>query len=209
MKKIILCAILVCFFVVDTQAQEKEDIFSGFDRWQIRARAIAFGSSPYFYPSVNGVEYDFSTSISPELDITFFFTKKMSVELMLTATKHDVDLVRPGMVDAGSVNLLPPALTFQYHFYLGKFKPYLGAGLSYVMFSGEEAGQFTTIEYKDEIGYLVQGGLDFMLNDRWFINLDFKKMFLKTEITVDNDPDTTVEANLDPIIGGLGVGLKF
>lgn len=209
MKKIILCAILVCVFGFDGQSQGDDDIFSGFDRWQVRARAIAFSASPYYYPSVNGVEYDFTTSISPELDISFFFTKKMSIELMLTATKHDVDLVRPGMVEAGSVTLIPPALSFQYHFYAGDFKPYLGIGVSYVTFSGEEPGQFNSIAYKDEFGYLIQGGIDYMLSDKWFINLDFKKMFLKTEITVDNDPETTAEANLDPIIAGLGVGIKF
>lgn len=209
MKKIILSVILVCFFVFDGQAQSQEDNFSDFDRWQVRARAIVYAPAPYYYRTVNGVEIDFSTTFAPELDITFFFTRKFSAELALTTTKHDVEIVSQGNANAGSVRLIPPMINFQYHFYFGDFKPYIGAGLSYAMYSGDDSGQFTAVDYKDDIGYSVQGGLDYMLNDTWFLNLDFKKMFLKSEVTFNNDATTTVETNLDPIIAGIGVGMRF
>ena len=35
-----------------------------------------------------------------------------------------------------------------------------------------------------------------------------KKLFLKTDVTVNGAPDTS-EVNIDPLIVGLGVGMKF
>lgn len=209
MKKIILCAILVCFFGFDGQAQEEEDIFSGFDKWQVRARAIVFAPAPYYYKTVNGIEFNLSKTFAPEVDITYFFSKRISAELSLTATTHDVEIRSGEGANAGSVSMLPPILSFQYNFYIGDFKPYVGLGVNYTSFYGEEAGDFNSIEYKDDFGYVIQGGLDYMLNEKWFLNLDFKKMFLKTEVTVDNDTASTVEVNVDPIIAGFGVGMKF
>lgn len=209
MKKIILSILLVSFFAFEGQAQDQADNFSGFDRWQLRARAIVNAPAPYYYRTVNGVEIDFSTTFAPELDITFFFTRKFSAELMLTTTSHDVEIVSQGNANAGAVRLIPPMINFQYHFYFGNFKPYVGAGLSFVMFNEDGSGQFLSVDYKDEIGYGAQVGLDYMLNDKWFINLDFKKMFLKSEVTFNNNPMSTVETNLDPIIAGLGFGMRF
>ena len=97
----------------------------------------------------------------------------------------------------------------QHHFFLDNFKPYLGAGLNYTAFSDDDSGDLSAIEYKDQVGYILQAGIDYMITDKWFVNLDFRKMFLKTEVTANNDPDTTNEVNVDPIILGFGVGMKF
>lgn len=213
MKKIIFSAILACLFVFNVQAQDETTsndettLSDDYSKWQVRVRAIAVAPAPYFYDAINGFEPEISTTYAPEVDITYFLSKKISLELILATTKHDVE-IEDG-ADLGSVSILPPTLSLQYHFYLDDFKPYIGAGLNYTIFYGEDAGDLESIEYENAVGYALQGGVDYNLNDKWFLNLDFKKIFLKTEITPNNDDTNKVETNLDPLIIGFGVGMKF
>lgn len=215
MKKILLSALITCLFVFNVNAQEEENTTQeevntykkALNKWQLRVRAIAVSPSPYFYDAISGFEAEYSTAFAPEVDITFFMSRNMAFELMLATTKHEVEL--DNGADLGEVSLIPPTLSLQYHFFLDDFKPYIGAGIAYTIFYGEDAGDLDDIEYKNDFGYSIQAGVDYNLNDKWFLNLDFKKMFLKTEITPNNDNSSTVEANLDPLFLGFGVGMKF
>lgn len=207
MKKIIFSTILAFLFAFNAQAQEGETSNDDYNKWQARVRVLAVAPATYFYDDVNGVEVDISTSFAPEIDITYFFSRLMSAELMVTNSKHDVEIKGGG--NLGSISILSPTLSLQHHFYLNKFKPYVGAGLNYNMFHGEDAGDLDAIEYKNDVGYLLQGGIDYSLSDKWFINLDFKKVFLKTEVTANNDASSTSKMNVDPIMVGFGVGMKF
>jgi outer membrane protein len=208
MKKIILSTVLASFFVLNAQAQEEEtQLDTDYNKWQLRVRAVAVAPAPYFYDAISGFDPDISTAFAPEVDITYFLSKNIALEFMITTSKHDVEI--KDVSNLGSVSLLPPTLSLQYHFDLNNFKPYVGTGLNYTIFYGEDAGDLDAISYKNEIGYALQAGIDYNLNDKWFINLDLKKIFLKTEVTANNDNTSTVEANLDPLIMGFGVGMKF
>ena len=72
----------------------------------------------------------------PEIDFSYYITKNIAAELILAVgTRHDVIATKTGGADAnlGSVNLLPPTLTGQWHFNPDQtFDPYLGAGVSYL-----------------------------------------------------------------------------
>lgn len=53
-----------------------------------------------------------------------------------------------------------------------------------------------------------------MLNDKFFINVDAKKLFLNTDVTVDASnlaPGLSIPAkvDIDPWLFGVGVGMKF
>jgi outer membrane protein len=119
-----------------------------------------------------------------------------------------------GDIDLGSVWLLPPTLTGQYHFTGGDFVPYLGAGVNLTLFYGVDEGPVADdVEYDTAVGFALQGGFDFMLNDKWFLNLDVKKLFLNTTATVNATTalGATVDADVDinPWIFGFGVGVKL
>ncbi len=215
MKKILLSTLITCLFVfnvnaqdvVETSEEEVNTYTEAENKWQLRLRATAVAPAPYFYDNINGFDPDISTSFAPEIDITYFLSKRIALELMLTTSKHDVE-IEDG-ADLGSVSFLPPTLSLQYHFYADDFKPYIGAGINYTIFYGEDSGDLDKIEYKNQVGYGLQAGVDYNLNEKWFINLDFKKLFLKTEVTANDDDTSTVEANLDPLFIGFGVGMKF
>ncbi len=61
----------------------------------------------------------------------------------------------------------------------------------------------------------LQGGVDYMLTDKYFLNFDIKKLFLKTDVDVDASnavPGATsvpAKVNIDPLLIGFGVGMKF
>ena len=66
-------------------AQDTGDSVWSKDRWQIRGRII--GVAPDDDVPVNiGGEGDFSDAVVPELDISYFFTKNIAVELILATS---------------------------------------------------------------------------------------------------------------------------
>ena len=117
-----------------------------------------------------------------------------------------------GNIDLGSFDLVPPTLTAQYHFAPKKtFSPYVGAGLSYVLIPNEDPGAATAIRYDDGvIGYTLQAGFDYFLNEHWCLSFDVKKVWVGGDVEVDA-LGTTVKTSVDvdPLLIGLGVGYRF
>ena len=214
MRKLLFLAGLL--FTVSLSAQN----------WQVRLRGVAVQPNEKSDVSAIGGDVNISNSFIPELDFTYFFNKNVAAELILGTTKHDVKTTGSNLtaiggpasaeVDLGSVWLLPPTLTLQYHFYPTKtLKPYLGAGLNYTIFySVDEGSVVKGLDYDNAVGFALQGGLDYMLNDKYFLNFDIKKLFLKTDVNVDatnlaSGLKIPAEVNIDPLLIGFGVGMKF
>lgn len=89
--------------------------------WQIRVRAL--GVVPRDKGRVHqipGSEMDFSSTVIPELDITYYFTNNIAAELILGTTYSSIDgkgsLHTAGAGKLGKTWILPPTLTLQYHF---------------------------------------------------------------------------------------------
>lgn len=225
MKKVILGLVaLFAFQAGYTQNLKSSD----FLRWKMRLRVVGVVPDEKSDVTTIGGKVDVSNEIIPELDFTYFFTKNIATELILGTSKHDVKTVGSDIsavggptnynVNLGTVRLLPPTLTIQYHFNQDKdnvFKPYLGAGVNYTIFYDVKAGNVVKdIEYKNSLGYAFQAGFDLMVTDKFFINADIKKMFLKTDVTVDASnlaPNLSIPAKVDlnPLVLGMGVGMKF
>ena len=112
--------------------------------------------------------------------------------------------------DLGRAWLFPPSLTIQYHFTnFGAFQPYLGVGVNFTTFWGVRAGNnqwplyfapgstvgvggplgtnfvganasFYSLNITDSWGVVGQAGFDYMLNEHWGINFDFKYIQMET-----------------------------
>lgn len=205
MKKLIFSAILACLFMFDAQAQDDKTISSdNYSKWQIRFRALSVIPSPS--DNIDGVDVDISTAFTPEFDFTYFFNKNVAAELILATTKHDVEIENGA--DLGHVWLLPPTLNLQYHFYANDFKPYVGAGINYTIFYGVDGGDLDDIDYENTVGFSLQAGVDYNLTEKWFLNFDIKKLFLETNVTPEGATESS-KVGIDPLIIGLGVGMKF
>lgn len=210
MKKIIFSALIAFLFVFNAQAQDiNTETTNDYSKWQARFRVIAV--IPSLGDNLDGADVDISTSFVPELDFTYFFTKNIAAELILATTKHDVEVGNQfDSADLGHVWLLPPTLNLQYHFYAGDFKPYLGAGINYTIFYGIDAGDVVGMDYENSFGFSFQAGVDYNINDKLFLNLDIKQLLLSTDVDVDTGEGVLpVEVDINPLVIGVGVGMKL
>ena len=209
MKKLLFLSLILglsALTTVNAQDNNTNDN-ADFSKWQARFRIISV--IPSEGDDLDGADVGISTSFVPELDFTYFFNRNLAAELILGTSKHNVE-VEDADVDLGHVWLLPPTLNLQYHFYAGDVKPYIGAGVNYTIFYGVDEGDVVDMDYENSFGFSFQAGLDFNLNDKWFLNLDVKKLLLGTDVDVNTGEGILpVEVDIDPLIVGLGVGMKF
>jgi outer membrane protein len=188
--------------------------------WMIRLRALGVVTrNSGSVDTVAGSGLTTTDTVVPELDITYFFTPNIAAELILGTTPHTVS--GTGSIDGlpvGKAWLLPPTLTFQYHFTdLGAFKPYIGAGVNYTVFYSQSAGNATVggltvtdSHLHNSFGVALQAGFDYMLDRHWGLNFDVKKVFLRPDWNgTINGAAFTGKVNLDPWLIGTGVVYRF
>ncbi|WP_416899450.1 MAG: OmpW/AlkL family protein [Minwuia sp.] len=157
----------------------------------------------------------------PELDFTYFFTDNIAAELILATTRHQIkgQGALGGINNAASAWLLPPTLTLQYHFNPGgDLQPYVGAGINYTIFYGEDADGAlvgavgaTRVEAENSFGLAVQAGLDYRIADNVFLNLDVKYVRIDSDVTLTtaNAGVQRTDLNINPVIVGVGLGYRF
>jgi len=182
--------------------------------WQIRLRALGVVTdSGGTIDGILGSDLDYSNTIIPELDITYYLTDNWAVELILGAASANVNAA--GSVAAlgkvGDVWMLPPTLTLQYHFTnFGAFKPYVGAGVNYTFFFDQSGDAVDTLDVEDSWGWALQAGFDYMIDEHWGLNVDVKKIFLEPDFTARlGSTVLTGKADLNPWLIGAGVTYRF
>ena len=183
--------------------------------FMIRARGIGvFPLNSSSSISVIGGHVDATNTGAPELDFSYFITDNIALELIAATTKHDVSAVNSlagARVAAGSVWVLPPTLTLQYHFLPHqRFSPYVGAGLNATFFYGAHAagGAVTSISFDNNVGAAVQAGIDYNVAGPWFLNVDVKQIFLNTTANI-NHGVIKAKTALNPLVAGAGIGYRF
>ncbi|HEX8611839.1 MAG TPA: OmpW family outer membrane protein [Telluria sp.] len=204
MKSKLLAAVAVSMLglvAVEAQAQDGP--------WLVRARAAHLNPADKSTP-VAGVGASDRISVSdktiPELDVSYFFTPNLAAELVLTyPQKHDV------MLDGakiGTFKHLPPSLLGQYHFNpIGQFKPYLGAGINYTRISKVKLLNGAGDLESDSVGLAVQAGVDFKIDKNWSLNLDVKRINIRSDVMIGGAKVSTVK--VDPVLIAVGVGYRF
>jgi len=176
--------------------------------WLVRVRAVNLDSAN---KDSTGLDLSINNKVIPEFDVSYFITPQFALELVLTYPQKQT--IRSGGTDIGSLKHLPPTLTAQYHFTgLGAFKPYVGAGLNYTRCSrlrfhpAVQAALQPSLD-KNSWGLAVQAGIDYEFQKNWYLNLDVKKVQIRTDVS---SAGTKVgEFKVDPWLIGVGVGLRF
>ena len=200
MKKTLLAAAALCAL---TSGAAMAQNYPQDGKWMVRARAVHLDSAN---KDSTGLDLSVNNKMIPELDISYFFTPNFAAELILTyPQKHDV---RAGGAKIGSLKHLPPTLLAQYHFTnLGAFKPYLGAGINYTRFSSVDILGGALNVKKNSFGPALQVGFDYALDKNWSLNLDVKKVQIKTDVRSFGNKVGSFKA--DPLLVGVGVGYRF
>ncbi|OWW21890.1 OmpW/AlkL family protein [Noviherbaspirillum denitrificans] len=177
--------------------------------WQVRARAVNINTADKSDP-VGGTgpadQITVSNKTIPEVDITYFLTPNIAAELILTyPQKHKVYL---SGTQIGTFKHLPPTLTVQYHFApAAQINPYVGAGVNYTRISNVNLLGGTGDLENSSFGLALQAGVDFKLDKNWSINLDVKKVQIRSDVFVGGAKASAVK--VDPLLVGVGLGYRF
>lgn len=192
------CAMVIGAFLFSTGAQ------AGKGDWLVRLRAVDIETQSKSSP-LAGV--DVEDRVIPEVDFSFFLTKELALELVLTyPQKHDVS---NGAV-IGSLKHLPPTLTLQYHFLPdANFRPYVGAGINYTRFSNVNLASGTLDVDRNSWGAALQAGIDIEVGKDKFVNLDVKKVYMETDVKAAATGAVVTNLKIDPVLIGVGFGWRF
>jgi outer membrane protein len=191
---------------IASQAQSAEE-----NPWMVRVRAVDLlwqnSQSGYI---VQGADVKAANKVIPELDVSYFFTKNIAAELVLTYPQTIDINYTSSQTKLGSIKALPPSLLLQYHFTdFGAFKPYVGAGVNYTIFtSRNNLGNGAYSVDNSSFGAVGQVGMDYMFDKNWGLNVDLKYATMSTNVT------TAAGANggkltLNPWMPAVGVTYKF
>lgn len=156
--------------------------------------------------TLEALKVDVKDDTIPEVDFTYMLTNNVGVELILGTSKHTLTA---GGADIGSVKVLPPTVTAQYHFNpQGQFRPYVGAGVNYTRFYSlkDKSGLKLTVD-KNSFGPALQVGMDTPLTKDIFLNFDVKKVWIKTKVKAGGADAGTLD--IDPLVTSVGIGTKF
>jgi outer membrane protein len=196
-KTCIGAALAACLLPIAASAAPADD-----GAFIVRGRAL-------YLHSANNDDTGLGLSINhktfPELDLTWFATPNLALELVLTyPQKHDVRL---GGSTIGTVKHLPPTLSLQYHFTgLPGWRPYVGAGVNYTRFSNVNLPAGVGID-KNSVGLALGAGADVALGNGWLLNVDLKKVQIRTDVSVGGVNQGTFK--IDPVLFSVGVGRRF
>lgn len=211
MKRFALAAAVAAATLASGAAQAQAQQTEG--NWMVRVRALRLDPANDFNSNIPAVVPNNSVEVSektiPEVDISYFFTKNIAAELVLTIPqKHDVSVAGTNI---GTFKHLPPSLLLQYHFNPeGTFRPYVGAGLNYTILGSEKMsalGGDVTLE-NDSFGGVLQLGFDYKISQNVFFNVDVKKIQIRTDV-YHSAAGNIGELKVDPLLWGMGVGYRF
>lgn len=170
----------------------------------VRTRAVYLDSAN---KDATGLGLTINNKVIPELDISYFLSPNLAMELILTyPQKQTVNSTVVGG-DIGTFKHLPPTLTFQYHFTGMGFRPYLGAGLNYTNITAVSILNGAVGLKHNSYGLAVQAGADIPLGGGWLLNFDAKKVQIGTHVYLSGADKGTFKVN--PWLLSAGVGMRF
>ena len=193
---------------VASQAQS-----SGDNPWMVRVRAVDLLWQNGQTDTVSALNVKAENQIIPELDISYFFTKNIAAELVLTYPQQVNITAGAGNTNVGKITALPPSLLIQYHFTeLGAFKPYVGAGVNYTIFGNRQnfpaLGNSVTVD-QSSLGVVAQIGADYMFDKNWGLNIDLKYAAISTNVNTVAGGTNLGKLTLNPWMPAVGVTYKF
>ncbi len=136
--------------------------------------------------------------------------------------KHEVNGAGAisGVGKLADTKALPITLIGQYRFLDANaaFRPYVGAGASYVKFYNTNGtgvltaitnpgGPGTNVSFESKLAPTLQLGGVFNINERWYLEASYIKTFITTRGTLSTGQ--TIDVKLDPSAYSFQVGYKF
>ncbi|MBW3698237.1 outer membrane protein OmpW [Vibrio sp. T187] len=162
---------------------------------------------------------EFGVDSNTQLGLTFGYmlTDNVSLEVLAaTPFSHTISVNTVG--DVAETKHLPPTFMLQYYFGEANsdIRPYVGVGINYTVFfdesltsTGKTAG-LTDVSLDDSWGLAGNIGVDYMVNEDWFLNASvwYADIDTTAKYTTASDSFST-DVSIDPWVFMIGGGYKF
>jgi outer membrane protein len=155
--------------------------------------------------------------------VNIFWGQHLSTEFSASAVNPEArSRVRASGPNAGnsigSLKMIPITATLQFHLAPnGRIDPYFGAGAAYVLFDNlsniHDAGNLglNSINFKDDVGLVVNGGIGFGLTNNIALLADVKYVPLKSAATAvfANGTSASQDIKVNPVLFSAGLSFRF
>jgi len=201
------------------QADSLALIGPDFSRWTIRGGVTSLsladrvdlnvGGAPFAGAALSTYEH-----ATPTVQVGYFLLPNVALNATL-GVPPTIDVHGGGSIGAlptlGRVTYGPMALTAQFHpLRSGRIRPWLGAGLSYMIVFGTDDGAFQNLEVGNDLGFAFEAGSDFMISQRWSLFAEVKKALLRPVTTgTFNGLPVVGQTRLDPWAFTIGGAVRF
>lgn len=165
--------------------------------------------------SVNGDSTGLKLSVNNKtygsLDASWFLGPNVAGELSVSSAQRHT-LYADGSA-IGSLRQMPVTLSLQYHYTgLQGWRPYVGLGVHYTRLSSVSFDPAVVTALGPDIdrsstGLAAQIGADVMLGGGWLVNLDARKVQLRTDVSALGSKVGTFK--IDPLLLSVGLGYRF
>lgn len=155
---------------------------------------------------------DFGRDLSPRLTARVAFGVPVTVTVDAAGTLAGVSPSLSGRL--GEVDIAPLVGTLLWApFDVRGWKPYVGAGLGYVLVVEARDGDVSSLEASNGWGLVFQAGCDVALTPRWSAYVDARKLHIDTRVSgvvpALGGPAVEADVTLDPLVVSAGVGYRF
>ena len=203
-KKILIPATLAlaiapCAFAQDTTAAggERVSVVAGYSMVE-----------PTRNPVIAGQRTQFDGEGTPTLGVTYHITDNWGIEAW--AADSYGQRVNAGGTKVGSIDAQPYSLSGQYRFGTpdSTLRPFVGLGYHETNYDNETAtpaGQRVGVETAK--GAVATVGLDVNFGPTWFARADAR--YYHSDSTLRIDGADAGDAELDPVMVGVGIGARF
>lgn len=212
MKKTVLifCLVAVCLCSHSVFAQEEGKFGVGI---RVSLQSIADDST-------KGVDLGFDTTTRYGGNLSYFFTKRFALDLSVEYSQLAVEESLGGITNNfGELTQIPILLTAR--FYPPRIEmvnPFVGIGggyyinsLDYDAVSSSAFNQVTGVEFDNNWGFHLNGGISFNLSQNTTFDIDLKYCWSIPDVKfayADGSVEKT-EVDLDTFVGGVGVTFHF
>ena len=174
---------------------------------------------------VPGATVEVDSSVTFAFTAGYMMTDHLAVELLgIWPADHDVegDGVLPGLgiSTVGELDIFPPTLSLNYYFMpKQKFHPHVGVGINYSVYWDTSASQQTKavlgagtdLDIGHSVGWALNIGGDYDLNDRFFLTANLWYVDIEAEASLKSTAlgKLDIDVDVDPWVALLGVGVRF
>lgn len=164
--------------------------------------------------SIGGNEAEFDGSAAPTLSASYYINDNIAIEGWGAVSKFDHRVTTAADGKVATVSSQPYALSAQYHFRDGNatVRPFVGLGYFQSNISDEDQDDGTAyadnhVGMSTPEGPMATVGVDLNFTPRVFARADARYLHGSSDIAVDGA--AAGDADLNPVIIGVGVGARF